>query len=312
MMNAERPSFEKQPQAIPESVLETFTSELKNSVEWKRIEDAMSVLKGEKEAVLPKAPEPEPTDSQKFWRKMFDVDNTPYSKEFRPMKKEAFEAFTHELTHDFPNAVRNIAHHIHAIDTDIRGRDAGGAKERVQRVATMLGVFTLFTAFDAGTSRPVQVLQKKYFPKKGDPTSKRNARIDLGLKFVEVLNDKLATAYGDVLVSKLAGKKSFFTTEPTDKLADVGNVAFPKFEDLVNGPTLEALARILYQYPILGAYFEQFVAGIARVQGRDGVSKGIGKAMFMAWGRYLYARWGVGEKWDAANQQEFYDTSMLG
>jgi hypothetical protein len=298
-VQSEIPSDNGDVLAATRSYIEELRQRRPDSEHWDRIEAALKVMQGEKVAKVPKPPEPEPTDSQKFWRKMFDTENSPYSKTYRPMRSDAWNALKDEAAHDPLSAIKNIGSHIHAIDIDIRGgRDPGDAKERLQRVATMMGVFALFTAFDAGTSRPIHWVQKKIFPKIGtDPTSKRNAGIDLFMKLFEVLNDKLATAFGDKWVSDLTGKKVSFTTEPTDKLADVGNVAFEDtLEDLVNGPTLEATARALYQIPIFGAFFEQGVAAIERWQGKDGVNKGIGKAMFMAWAKYLYQRRGLGVK----------------
>lgn len=311
-MSAERPNFlpqqpTEQPLVLPESFLEALKRERPDNLNWDRIDEAVAVLK--------KPPEPEPTESQKFWRRMFDTENSPYS-EYRPPKANAAKQAWYEFTHDLPAFVRNFPKHIMAIDVDIRGgRNPGDMKERAQRVATMLGVFVVFTAFDAATSRPVHALQKKWFPKRGDdPTTKWNAGVDFGLKFVEVLNDKLATALGDVFVQKTTGKKrAFFTTEPTDKLADVGNVAFEDWvKDLINGPNLEAVARVIYQFPIFGAVVEQFVSGIARLQGRDSISKAVGKAMFMAWAKYWYARRGLSNKWSPNNQMDRYDEGFVG
>ena len=127
-------------------------------------------------------------------------------------------------------------------------------------------------------------------------------------KFTEVANDKLATAWGDDLVSYATGKKTGFTTEPTDKLADVGNVAFEdKMEDYVNGPVLEGAARILYQIPITGALIEQAVTRVARLQGKSGVSKGIGKAMFMALAKAIYEKRGLGKKQKFKMTPEYMD-----
>ena len=236
------------PVVIPESFFEALKREKPDGINWDKVDLAVAVLKGEKDAVIPKPPEPEPTDSQKFWRKMFETENSPYGKENRPMKWDAAKNALDELTHDLPSFMEHFPQHISAIDVDFRGgRDPGDVKERLQRVATMSGMIALFMAFDVVSSYPMKKIIKHFLPLRNDDSWHDAVIWGFG-KFTEVANDKLATAWGDDLVSYATGKKTGFTTEPTDKLADVGNVAFEdKMEDYVNGPVLEGAARILYQ-----------------------------------------------------------------
>ncbi len=325
-MNTERPSFEpRTPQehpvvGIPESFWEKLKAEKPDALHWDRIDAAMSVLRGESVAVDPsqmhKAAEsslgltsqdPEPIKSQKFWRMVFETENSPYSKKERKIEwgsaKEAFD----EMKHDFPSFIKNYSDHIRAIDVDLRGgRDPGEAKERLQRVAALSGIMALWIAFDAGTSYPIKKVMHKYFPLHGD-NSHRDASIQFFGKLIEVMNDKLASAWGGDLADHLAGKRVAFPTEPPDKLADVLTVAFPQpFEDYVNGSVLESLFRIIYQVPIYGALFEQGMTRIARLQGKSGQNKGIGKAMYMAFARYLWVRrFGPKEKSSIRPDQPF-------
>lgn len=275
--------FSKTIPEIPDALLEKLKTERVDGLNWDRLDEAFKVLR--------KPPDPEPTKSQKFWRKMFDVDNSPYTKEPREINwKSALDEYTSIFSD-----VSELPKHIRNIDTHLRGRDAGDMKERVQRVLAMAGMMGTFVAFDYVTSWPIKKLFEAYLPLRGD-TSDHDAAIQAAAKFIEVSNDKLATAWGDDVATMLTGKKTSFTTEPTDKLADIGNLVLTKYEDMINGPVLEGLFRIIYQYPIFGALFEQAVARIDRLQSKNAAAKGVGKAIYMALGRYLYIRLGLDNK----------------
>ena len=72
-MSPEQPSFEK--------TLAAFAAKSPN-MDARRVDAAVAVLKGEKEAVTPKPPEPEPTESQKFWRDIYRTGKlSPYQKD---------------------------------------------------------------------------------------------------------------------------------------------------------------------------------------------------------------------------------------
>lgn len=230
---------------------------------------------------------PEYTESQLFWQKIFDNGDQPlYDTKKGPIKFDAVK----EVFNNFNS--KSVGEHIMAIDKDFRGgRDAGSMKERAQRVGVLMGVLGAFTAFDHVTSMwfdDDSFAFKRYPRKTGD--LRRDAKVEAFLKVAEVINDKYASALGNMLVENLTGKRGFIH-EVADKGADTITVAFKdSMDDLVNGPNLESAQRILFQVPIVGALLEQGFTRLSMLQETSSIHTATGKAFYMAMGVYLATR----------------------
>lgn len=302
--------------AVPQSILDVMTETFRGSVDAKRISDAMSVLTGEKEAVTPKAPEPEPTKSQKFWREMYQSgDKSPYKVKRGPVKFDALkEVFTDPSSKTF-------GEHIMAIDKDFRGGvEIGDMKTRATRAAVMIGNMVPNIALDTGSSLIPNLIEKSLKdPLKSELKIKNdladqeriNTRtegkplgevseatkqdikklranigyINAGGKLFEVMNDKSVTAFGNTIMRTATGEKGWFTCEASDKLNDLLTYGFgDKIEDVSNGPTVESIFRIAYQVPIFGALIEQVWTRWSNFQSSNEYSKGNLKAVYVAIG----------------------------
>ena len=282
------------PVVIPESFFEALKREKPDGINWDRVDLAVSVLKGEKDAVTPKPPEVI-TDSQKFWRKMFENGDQPlYDKNKGPVKFDALrEVFVNP-------ASKSISEHVMAIDKDFRGgRDAGDIKERAQRVAVLIGIAGGFTLFDYITTKP---FEGKFPVDKADASTltpdvlKLNARNGAIMTLIDVMNDKYASALGNMLAEKLTGKRGFIH-EVADKGADTVQVGFTKTKDLMNGATLESYLRILSQVPIAGALVEQAFVRLSLFQESSPLHTATGKMVYMALGVYTkFARAAAGKE----------------
>ncbi len=301
----EFPATEKmvgeQPVVIPESFFEALKREKPDGINWDRVDAAVSVLKGEKDAVAPKLPEPEPTESQKFWRKMFDKgDQELYNRQKGPVKFDALkEAFANP-------ASKSIGEHIMAIDKDFRGgRDAGDVKERLQRISTLLGVLGLFTAFDWGTSKAIEKPFNKIFPIFNASDKQYMAMREALKKVLEVMNDKYASVLGNMLIEKLTGKRGFIH-EVADKGADTITVGIDGWDDWVNGSTLESAQRILFQIPIAGALLEQGLTRLSMFQEKSPLHTVTGKMIYMGFG-VLLRELEVGKRKYDRRQTTFFD-----
>lgn len=231
---------------------------------------------------------------QQHWQKIFqNGDYNLYDRNRKPVQWDAFRDASYEWVTDPAKFIKNFGTHIHNIDTDFRGgKDAGGAKERLDRVGAMLGVIAIFTAFDYATSKPFKKWIKMIPTEEPDGRKislssdelNFNARNGSILKLIDVMNDKYATALGNMLAEKLTGKRGF-VHEVADKGADTLQTAWPKgLNDMVNGTTLESYMRIIAQVPIAGALFEQGITRLALLQERSSLHTATGKMIYMALG----------------------------
>lgn len=231
-------------------------------------------------------------DRKKHWEKVFQVgEYSPYDKNKKPPQFDALREALYESLYAPGAFVSHLGQHVRKIDADFRGgKDIGGTKERLERVAAFSGVIALFTAFDYATSKPLE----KLFPviKKSDSHSltpddlRFNARVGGLKKVVEVLNDKYATALGNMFVEHLSGKRGYIH-EVADKGADTLQVGFENTNDLVNGATLESYMRIISQVPIAGALFEQLVTRLSMLQEKSSLHTATGKMLYMGLGVFI-------------------------
>lgn len=230
---------------------------------------------------------------QKRMEKVFQVgEYSPYAKEPRPIQWDAFrEACSEWVNH--PGAfIKNLGEHVRKIDFEFRGgRDYGDASERLERIGEYAKMIVIFTAFDALTSKPFDEL---FHLHKEEPGAKLtpdqleyNARWGAVKKILEVMNDKYATALGNMYVEKQTGKRGYIH-EVADKGGDTLNVGYKEpLEDFVNGATLESYLRIVAQIPVVGALFEQGVTRLAGWQEKSALHTATGKMLYMALGVYI-------------------------
>ncbi|MEK7577692.1 MAG: hypothetical protein AAB492_03720 [Patescibacteria group bacterium] len=309
------------PVVIPESFFEALQREKPDGLNWDRVDLVVSVLKGEKDAVAPKAPEPEPTEWQAFFREMYQTgDRSPYKQKRGPVKFDALkDVFTNPTS-------KTIGEHIMAIDKDFRGGvEIGDMKTRGMRAAVMVGNMVPNIALDILTSLPPNLIEKilknplkdelktKHKQAEGEQMKsiseanplgevsdetqqaikKLNSKIDYinaGGKLFEVMNDKNITAVGNTIMRQATGDKGWFTSEASDKLNDLLTYGFKdKIEDVSNGPTLESVFRIVYQVPVIGALVEQGWTRWSNFQSFNEYSKGNLKAAYVAVGLLIGA-----------------------
>lgn len=303
---------------IPESFVEALKAEQPDALNLDRIDGAIAVLKGEKDAVTPKPPDPEPTESQKFFREMYQTgDKSPYKVKRGPVKFDAFkEVFSNPTSKTF-------GEHIMAIDKDFRGGvEIGDMKIRGMRAVVMVGNMAPNIAFDIVSSIPPNLFEKGFeehlkvdmktakdkakaeiaqtaiADKEGKVTPETQALID-GLttkvasvrmigRIGEVMNDKNVTALGNTIMRQLTGEKGWFTGEASDKLNDLLTAGFRDVaEDFLNGPTIESAFRILYQIPVVGALIEQGWTRWTNFQSASEYSKGNLKALYTGIGLFI-------------------------
>lgn len=302
-MSAERPNFvpqqpAEQPLVFPESFLEALKRERPDNFNWDRIEAAMDVLKGNKIAVAPTPPEPEPTESQKFWRDMYRSGNlTPYQKERQKVTVgQAIgmvkDAFTDPNLHGFEERVLTA-------DLAIRGgsdkeyNQLGDIKHRVKRMGVMVGNTVPFTAFDIVTSIPSSFITEGldiWLDKQKKASNGKAKKFVEGTwlgvkKVIDVQNDKDVTALGDMMVAKLTGEKGAWTHEAADKSADLVQTGWDEYlRDSINGPTIESIMRFLFQIPIAGAVIEQKWTRLSLWQEQSQLFKGMAKSFYMGIG----------------------------
>ncbi|MFZ5534765.1 MAG: hypothetical protein ACOY3M_01255 [Patescibacteria group bacterium] len=226
---------------------------------------------------------------QKHWQQVFQVgDYSPYDKARKLPQGTALREALYESLTDPISFVTHIGEHIRKVDTDLRGgKDIGGAKERWERVGAFASMAVLFTAFDYATSKPFE----RFFPmiknKVLTPEELRlNARMGAMKKILDVMNDKYATALGNMLVEKISGKRGFIH-EVADKGADTIQSGFEETNDLVNGATLESYMRIFSQVPIVGALFEQGMTRLSLLQEKSSLHTATGKMLYMALGVFI-------------------------
>lgn len=226
-------------------------------------------------------------DRKKHWEKVFQVgEHSPYQE--RTMQWDAFREAWHESIERPGDFLKNFGAHVHKVDTELRGgKDYGTAKERMERVASYAGMVALFTAFDYATSKPFEKFFKLHKGPNLHPEDMRyNARMGAIKKIVEVMNDKYATALGNMVVQKLSGKRGYIH-EVADKGADTLQVGWDEFNDLVNGATLESYMRILFQIPVAGALFEKLVTKVSMWQEKSSLHTATGKMLYMGLGVFI-------------------------
>lgn len=258
MMNAERP---------------LFTSAQEGIADWKK-----SLLE----------------EKQTYWRNMYQTEETnPYRKDKKPVQWDAFRDASYELIMEPSEFAKHIGKHIRAIDMDFRGGvDIGDAKVRLQRMAAMGANIVPYFVFDVVTSIPSGLIEEyvdKWLSVNGHLDKETRKTVDAYLrgakKIIDVQNDKVVTALGDIMASKRAGEKVYFTHEISDKGADLVQTAMEDYlKDAINGPVLESINRMLYQIPIGGALWEQLCARITALQERSALNKGIAKSIYMGVG----------------------------
>lgn len=226
-------------------------------------------------------------DRERHWQQVFQVgEHSPYQD--KKVEWESVREAWHTSLKNPADFLDHFSEYVRKVDTGLRGgKDIGGAKERLERVAALTGVIALFTAFDYATSKPFE----KLFPiKKGNNLTaydmKINARMGAVKKIIEVMNDKYATALGNMFVQKLSGKRGFIH-EVADKGADTLQVGFDEANDWVNGATLESYMRILFQVPIAGAVFEQAITKLAMLQEKSSLHTATGKMLYMGLGVFI-------------------------
>lgn len=281
----------------PASWEEAVKSGKFEAVDWERVEAAMSVLSGEKIAVTPKPPEPEPTDSQKFWREMYRTGKlSPYQKDRPKMSwKSAKDAWNNPQS-------QGVDSKIMAVDLALRGgadkdyNQLGDMSKRATRMAVMAGNMVPFTAFDILTSIPGNLFLAgvdKYKELHAANKTLENAQeravrlatisgaLDGPRRLFEILNDKMTTALGDKLVQTLTGEKGGWIHESSDKTGDFLDGAVGMYyEDAVNGPVVESTMRFMYEFPVFGALVEQGWTKLSALQEQSPFSKAWGKAIF--------------------------------
>lgn len=230
-------------------------------------------------------------DRQAHWQRIFqNGDYNLYDRNRKPVQWDAFRDASYEWVSNPVAFIKNFGTHIHNIDTDFRGgKDAGGAKERLERIGAMLGVIATFTAFDRATSfwMDHESLFLGKVPRKTGDLS-RDAKVEAFAKLIEVMNDKYATALGNMLVERLSGKRGY-VHEVSDKGADTLTVGLKeRLDDWVNGPNLEATQRVLFQVPIAGALLEQGLTRLSLLQEKSSLHTATGKMFYMAAGMYMF------------------------
>lgn len=322
-MSAERLSLEPHsPQnaswALPESFRKAVEDMKPDGLDWSRIEAAMDVLRGEKEAVTPKPPEPEPTEEQKYQRDMYRSGKlTPYQKD-RPWlglqaAKDAWNS----------PELQGETSRLMAADMALRGgadkeyNQLGDWSHRKERIGAMVKNMGPNILFDIVSSLPYnfgrklldKIIDVNLEKAKALPESDNNKKALIkkyelqhnAVKAVdrlgEVYNDKDITARGDRLMREKTGEQGWFTGEASDKLNDLLTSAFKEYiEDFVNGPTIESAFRIIYQVPIIGALVEQGWTRWTNFQSKDQFHKGRLKAVYVSIGMFIGLMRKVDEK----------------
>jgi len=292
-----------------ESFFEALKRERPDGINWDRVDLAVAVLKGEKEAVTPKPPEPEPTESQKFWRDMYRTGKlSPYQKDRPPVEWSALIDFGKKYFGHPIEFYKNGGKDIMDLDMRLRGgadkeyNQLGDMSQRAKRMLVMAGNVVPFMTFDIVTSIPSGLMfeyleprmkeDKKNVPaedRKLHPERVKNSLWGGAKKIIEVQNDKVVTALGDLWVQKFTGEKSGWIHEAADKSADLGQTASEDYlKDVINGPVLESVARFIFQIPIAGALFEQGFTRLSLLQEKSQLHKGIAKSFYMGVGTIFY------------------------
>lgn len=232
----------------------------------------------------------DPTESQLFWRKMLQTENSPYDlKKKEKIKFDSIKGAIHEMFTDPKSYWDKRKEWVKAIDKDLRGgRELDPLDIRMKRVATLGATAVLFSAFDMATGKVlIDPLFTSAFGKgwEKNEDSANGAWISWARKFVEVLNDKYASDIANWGAEKLTGKRVTYVHELPDKANDMITTGFrDELSDKVNGSVLESLMRISYEVPIAGAISEQILTNITGFQERSSFHKDTGKAIFMATG----------------------------
>lgn len=307
----ERPSV-----VIPESFFAALQRERPDGLNWDRIDAAVAVLKGEKEAVTPKPPEPEPTRQQQWLRKVLETgDQSPLIvrdvnwdalntavKEFREKPGDFFK----KQMWDMDKALRG-------------GRDLKGWKERGERVGVFGVIMAAAMAMDLVMSdsvlnpvfakrengQRVRLSQKdgasqlhKWF---GQPKYEW-AKYGRGkAKLLSYFTDKFVVNGVNFLLQKATADKTKLVREFTEQIGDFGNIISDPYDDLVNGTSVEMVVRILSQVPLLGAPVEQIFARINKGIETNAITKLTGKAVSIGAG--VLVKEYIDDKWPKRGSQ---------
>lgn len=263
---------------IPESFWEKLKAERPDGLNWDRVDDAFNVLR--------KPPEPEPTPTQKWARKVFEShDQNPYKS--REGKWQAHK-----------DAVKTLV--IHPVDffRDVRewdkklrgGRDLGSISDRIERSSIFTTLMLASMGVDLFASetffmRVTNALRKN---RNSDPiTSPKEHRVANTLRFAtDIVEDKFVVGLVNVGLEQITGDKKF-VSEWSEQFSDFINKAFPEYADVANGTAVECFVRVLSQFPITGSVIENVHGAITRRSDRNSLTKGLGKAIAIGAGVYL-------------------------
>lgn len=298
-MNVERPIFESKPSplepplVLPEAFVDALRKEQPDGLKWDRMDGAIAVLKGEKDAVEPKVEE-KPTEVQKYWRDMYRTGKlSPYQKDRPGLSWEAISmAWIDPQTQGETNRFM-------AVDMAMRGgadkeyNQLGDMGHRAERMAVMTANVAPYLAFDVLTSIPASLVIEAGYEKalKSQKANQAFRGAVSGLRKIdEVANDKVVTAMSDIIVRKMTGEKGGWVHEAPDKLADTLQTALPDYyKDMVNGPVLQSVSQAAFNVPIAGALFEQIWTRVSLWQEQSQLNKGLAKSLYMGVG----TAWGV-------------------
>lgn len=269
---------ETTPPGIPDAFWEKLKKERPDGLNWDRADEAIALLRT--------PPDPEPTESQKFWRQMFETENSPYadsgSVDLAPISRAIHELFTD------PKAYwKNRKQHVHDIDYGIRGgREIDPVDIRLKRMGVLFVMGSLFAGYDYLTGKYViDGLFDRIFHKNWDNEKSYKGAWSQGWrKIVEVLNDKYTSDMANYLGEQLTGVKKPIVHELPDKAADMITFGFSEIKDKVNGTVLESIMRLTYQIPIFGAITEQIFTRITEFQERSSFHKDTFKAIYSGLG----------------------------
>jgi len=299
---------EQSPSAtFSESFKKAFDELKPDGLEWSRVEAALS----------PKAPEPESTEEQKFWRDMYRSGKlSPYQKD-RPGINAAVvaEAWKNPQSQGTDSKIM-------AVDLALRGgadkeyNQLGDMSKRATRMAVMAGNMVPNIAADIALSIPPNLLIKAFdehwksnfnaikqkvkeerqsaegiTPQTQtayDVIARKVGAIKMLGRVGDVMNDKNVTAIGNTIQRQLTGEKGWFTGEASDKLNDLLTFGFAdRIEDFANGPAIESAFRITYQVPVFGALVEQMWTRWTNFQSSSEYSKGNLKAIYAGVGMFI-------------------------
>jgi len=298
---------------LPESFVEALKRERPDGINWDRIDLAVAVLKGEKDAVAPKPPEPEPTRQQQWLRKVLETgDQSPHI--VRDVNWEAFNTAVKEFKEKPGDFFKK---QMWDMDKALRGgRDLKGWKDRGERV----GVFSVIMATAMGMDlvmsdsvlNPIFAKRENgtrvLLPQKDGASQLHKwfgqpkyewAKYGRGkAKLLSYFTDKFVVNGVNFVLQKVTADKSKLVREFNEQIGDFGNIISDPYDDLVNGTSVEMVVRILSQIPLVGAPVEQIFARINKAIETNAITKLTGKAVSIGAGvlvnEYINDKWPKG------------------